>query len=68
MLIVGRRHLIQVLRIYIEHYTRERPNRGLGLRPPWILLRAGIDRKPNLHRSLGEIDLAGGCSMSTTYN
>lgn len=34
MLIFGRRHLIRVLRVYIQHYNRERPHRGLGLRPP----------------------------------
>jgi Integrase core domain len=31
LLIVGRRHLEHVLRIYIEHYNRERPHRGLAL-------------------------------------
>jgi putative transposase len=34
LLIVGRRHLEHVLRIYIQHYNRERPHRGLGLQPP----------------------------------
>jgi transposase InsO family protein len=34
LLIVGRRHLEQVLRIYIQPYNRERPHRGLALRPP----------------------------------
>ncbi len=33
LLILGSRHLERVLRIYIQHYTRERPHRGLGLRP-----------------------------------
>jgi hypothetical protein len=33
-LIVGRRHLEHVLRIYIQHYNRERPHRGLALEPP----------------------------------
>ena len=28
------RHLEHVLRIYIQHYNRERPHRGLALRPP----------------------------------
>jgi putative transposase len=31
LLIVGPRHLERVVRIYIEHYKRERPHRGLGL-------------------------------------
>ena len=34
LLIVGRRHLEHVLLIYIEHYNRERPHRGLRLQPP----------------------------------
>ena len=34
LLIIGRRHLEQVLRIYIQHYNRERPHRGLALQPP----------------------------------
>jgi Integrase core domain len=34
LLIVGRRHLDAVLRIYVQHYNRERPNRGLALQPP----------------------------------
>jgi putative transposase len=34
LLIVGRRHLERVLRIYIRHYNRERPHRGLALQPP----------------------------------
>jgi putative transposase len=34
LLILGRRHLEQVLRIYIQHYNRERPHRGLALEPP----------------------------------
>jgi putative transposase len=34
LLIVGRGHLEQVLRIYIEHYNRYRPQRALGLAAP----------------------------------
>src|SRR5207244_5047831 len=34
LLIVGRRHLETVLRIYAAHYNRERPHRGLALLPP----------------------------------
>jgi len=34
LLIIGRRHLEHVLRIYIQHYNRERPHRGLALQPP----------------------------------
>jgi len=34
ILIVGRRHLDAVLRIYVQHYNRERPHRGLVPQPP----------------------------------
>jgi putative transposase len=34
MLILGRRHLEHVLRIYVQHYNRERPHRGLALTQP----------------------------------
>src|SRR5206468_7865430 len=34
LLILGRRHLEHVLRIYTAHYNRERPHRGLALLPP----------------------------------
>jgi transposase InsO family protein len=33
-LVVGRRHLERVLRIYVEHYNRARPHRGLELATP----------------------------------
>ena len=34
ILILGRRHLEQVLRAYTTHYNRERPHRALALLPP----------------------------------
>jgi putative transposase len=34
MLIVGRRQLEHVLRVYVRHYNRGRPHRALDLRPP----------------------------------
>ncbi len=34
LLILGRRHLERLLRVYTEHYNRERPHRGLALLPP----------------------------------
>ncbi len=51
LLIVGRRHLEHVLRIYIQHYNRERPHRGLALQPPLaprLKLRPGgdVQRRP----------------------
>jgi hypothetical protein len=34
LLIVSRRHLEHVLRVYIDHYNGRRPHRSLDLRPP----------------------------------
>jgi transposase InsO family protein len=34
LLILNRRHLEHVLRVYVEHYNRERPHRALELQPP----------------------------------
>jgi putative transposase len=34
MLILGRRHLDQVLRVYADHYNRQRPHRALALAAP----------------------------------
>jgi putative transposase len=34
LLIIGRRRLETVLRIYTAHYNHERPHRGLALHPP----------------------------------
>ena len=34
LLILNRRHLEHVLRVYIDHYNTQRPHRSLGLQPP----------------------------------
>jgi transposase InsO family protein len=34
LVILNCRHLERVLRVYVEHYNRERPHRSLELRPP----------------------------------
>jgi len=34
LLILGRRQLEHVLRVYVKHYNRQRPHRALGLKPP----------------------------------
>jgi len=34
LLILGRRHLDQILRVYVQHYNRRRPHRALDLRAP----------------------------------
>jgi len=49
LLILSRRHLERVLRIYLAHYNNERPHRGLPLLPPES---ADIARQP----TAGEIE------------
>jgi putative transposase len=48
LLIVGRSHLEQILRTYVEHYNGHRPHRSLGLAapdPPAGLSVVGEDRQ-----------------------
>jgi transposase InsO family protein len=56
MLILGRRHLEYVLRVYRRHYNEHRPHRALDLSPP-----AGRDPTPlNTPNRLQRRDLLGG--------
>jgi putative transposase len=53
LLISGRGHLEQVLRVYVAHYNHHRPHRALGLEPPDPLanLRVVRDGQPRrVHR------------------
>jgi len=59
MLIVGRRHLEQVLGVYVEHYNRHRPHRALGRQAPESpagLTVVGEDQQGRIRRH----DLLGG--------
>jgi putative transposase len=59
LLIVGRGHLEQVLRVYVQHYNAHRPHRALGLQPPDPAVKptlAGKDHPAQVHRR----DLLGG--------
>jgi putative transposase len=59
LLIVGRRHLEQVLRVYVGHYNEHRPHRALGLEapdPPAGLTVFGGEQQGRVHRR----DLLGG--------
>jgi hypothetical protein len=56
ILIVGRRHLEHVLRIYRHHYNQHRPHRALKLLPPDAQTPNPSDAPPDLHRP----DLLGG--------
>jgi putative transposase len=42
LLIVGRGHLQQILRVHLQHYNRHRPHRALLLQPPDPLARLTI--------------------------
>ncbi len=54
-LILNRRHLQHVLKIYVSHYNEERPHRGIGLDVP-ILVAREVDPTAPIER----IDLLGG--------
>ena len=59
LLIVGRHHLEQVLRIYVQHYNLHRPHRALRLQPPGPPAQVTIlaeDDRGAVHRR----DLLGG--------
>ena len=56
-LILGRRHLDRTLRIYVEHYNRQRPHRALSLAPP---IADGRIRVPVSPREVRRRDLLGG--------
>jgi putative transposase len=49
LLILNRRHLDRVLRVYVDHYNTQRPHRTLKLRPPQ-------PREPPPTATVGEIE------------
>ena len=61
MLILGRRQLEHVLRVYVRHFNQQRPHRALELRPPDNC--EGIDSPPTAMARTPQIrrrDLLGG--------
>jgi putative transposase len=61
LLIVGRRQLEHVLRVYVRHFNQQRPHRGLELRPPDS--RGGPDPPPAATACTPQVrrrDLLGG--------
>jgi putative transposase len=59
LLIVGRGHLEQVLRVYVQHYNTHRAHRAVGLQPPDSAVEqtlTGKDPPAQVHRR----DLLGG--------
>jgi Integrase core domain len=65
LLIVGRDHLEQVLRVYVQHYNQHRPHRALSLQapdPPTELSVAANDRQGKIHT---DAIYSAACSTST---
>ena len=59
LLIVGRQHLVHVLRAYTEHYNRHRPHRSLGQDTPVASMSRAAASAPELHQ-LCRRDILGG--------
>src|SRR5438046_1400471 len=61
LLIVGRRQLEHVLRVYVTHYNGERPHRSLDLKPPESTACSAVpsDATPRARR-VSRRDLPGG--------
>ena len=59
LLIVGRQHLVHVLRAYTEHYNRHRPHRSLGQGTPVPSMSGAAASAPTRHQ-LRRRDILGG--------
>jgi len=59
LLVVGRGHLQQILRVYVQHYNRHRPHRALRLQPPDPLARLTIPGEDD-RGAVRRRDLLGG--------
>ncbi|MGH3026559.1 MAG: integrase core domain-containing protein [Gaiellaceae bacterium] len=59
LLILGRRQLDQVLRVYVKHYNGERPHRALDLKPPDSSIRSPLASDAT-RSSVSRRDLPGG--------
>jgi putative transposase len=58
-LVVGRRHLLRLLRVHVRHYNQQRPHRGLALAVP----EAGERKSPRVNPQPREVrrrDVLGG--------
>jgi putative transposase len=56
-LVLGRRHLLRILRAYVRHYNNERPHRGLALAVPEPQQESSMLVSP---RGVGHRDVLGG--------
>jgi putative transposase len=61
LLILGRRQLEHVLRVYVTHYNSERPHRALDLKPPASRIRSPLATAATPHTlQVSRRDLLGG--------
>ena len=61
LLIVNRRHLERVLRVFVDHYNSHRPHRSLNLAPPELSeQKAHAVRRPSLTATVERRDRLGG--------
>jgi putative transposase len=61
LLVLGRRQLAHVLRVYVHHYNSERPHRALDLKPPDPRTHAAIcANSPPQALQVNSRDLLGG--------
>jgi transposase InsO family protein len=61
LLILGRRQLEHLLRVYVTHYNRQRPHRALDLKPPDARIRSPIATGTTTHMlQVSRRDLLGG--------
>jgi putative transposase len=61
LLILGRRQLEHVLRVYVRHYNRQRPHRALDLSPPEAGRHSALRAEPAQHElRVSRDDLLGG--------
>jgi putative transposase len=49
-LVLGRRHLLRLLRVYVRHYNEQRPHRGLALAVPQARERRSLRVNPRAVR------------------
>ncbi len=63
LLIMNRRHLEHVLRVYVDHYNAHRPHRSLELLPPAAVGRTSVAHSGNLKRG----DRLGGLIHEYSY-
>jgi putative transposase len=56
LLVLNRRHLEHVLRVFVDHYNRQRPHRALDLWPP----DPGKEHVPSIGGEIQRYDRLGG--------